>query len=334
MDNRDRFIEHSLHTSMFFPQTRLMVAGNPKAAGTTLRWWLLTAHGIDVDESIRGSWWGESAPRQAVWDDHAATRYIWPQLSEEVREDALESTDVLTVLPVRHPVTRAFSSWSSKYLVAEPYYEDRLPEDFGRLPETLSDADDVAQHFEAFATTLGQVVDERGFDEIDVHLWPQHRLLARTPLGPVLTLRQEAMKGGLDQIADHLRSHGIDPGTAPRINETVVPYLNELVTDKAFSSVVAIYGDDLDHFGYSRERPPSSSRPLDIDWLNDVRGRNQRYGFLHRSLLHESDENRRLRREVETAHRREEELLGSTSWKATAPLRAVSRLARRGTAGS
>jgi hypothetical protein len=329
MDNRDRFIEHSLHTSMFFPQTRLMVAGNPKAAGTTLRWWLLAAHGIDVDECTRGSWWGESSPRQTVWDDHAATRYIWPQLSEDDRRDALESTDVLTVLPVRHPVTRAFSAWSSKYLVAEPYYEDRLPEEFARLPESLTDADDIAHHFEDFATTLGRVVDARGFDEVDVHLWPQHLLLARTPKGPVLTLRQEAMTDGLDRIADHLRMHGVNPGTAPWINETVVPYLDELVTDEAFASVVDIYRDDLDYFGYSRERPPSSRRPLDIDWLNDVRGRNGRYGLLHRSLIHESEENRRLRRAAEAAQRREEELLASTSWKVTAPLRWIGARAKR-----
>jgi hypothetical protein len=33
---------------MFFPSTRLFVAGNSKAAGTTLRWSLLAAHGVDV----------------------------------------------------------------------------------------------------------------------------------------------------------------------------------------------------------------------------------------------------------------------------------------------
>lgn len=324
MDSRDRFIEHSLHTSMFFGQTRLMVAGNPKAAGTTLRWWLLGAHGIDVEECTSGSWWGESAPGQAIWDDGAATEYIWPQLSEDARHDALESNDVLTVLPVRHPVTRAFSAWSSKYLVAEPYYEERLPEEFARLPESLSDAEQITDCFEQFSRTLHQVIDDRGFDDVDVHLWPQHLLLAREPKGSVLTLRQESMSDGLRQIAEHLRSHGVEPGTAPRINETVVPYRNELVTDDAFASIAAIYGGDLDRFGYSGERPPSSSRALSVDWLNDVRGRNRRYGLLHRALIREADENERLRREAAAAHRREDELLASTSWKVTAPLRWIS----------
>ena len=37
-------------------------------------------------------------------------RYAWNNLDEQERRDALESTDVLTVQPVRHPVTRAFSA--------------------------------------------------------------------------------------------------------------------------------------------------------------------------------------------------------------------------------
>lgn len=329
MDSRDRFIEHSLHTSMFFPQTRLMVAGNPKAAGTTLRWWLLGAHGVDVSAATSGSWWGESALRQVVWDDRAPTQYIWPQLSEEARRDALESEDILTVLPIRNPITRAFSAWSSKYLIAEPYYEDRLSAEFPRLPDEVSDVGEITDSFERFTSALERVVDERGFESVDVHLWPQHRLLAREPKGAVLTLRQEAMSDGLSQIADHLRRHGVEPGAAPRINETVVPYRSELVTDQALASLVALYEDDLVHYDYAKERPPSSRRPFSIDWLNDVRGRNHRYGVLHQALIRESRESERLRREVDAARRREGELLDSTSWKATAPLRWLSDRAKR-----
>jgi len=329
MTSRDRFIEHSLHTSMFFPQTRLMVAGNPKAAGTTLRWWLLGAHGIDVGECTSSSWWGESAPRQVVWDDRAPTRYIWPQLTEGAKQDALESRDVLTVLPIRNPITRVFSAWSSKYLIAEPGYEARLPDEFPRLPDELSDAAEIAGCFEGFTTALRQVVDDRGFESVDVHLWPQHRLLARSPAGETLTLRQEAMADGIAQIADHLRSHGIDAGSAPHINETVVPYRGELVTDLALASIVALYEGDLERFGYSQQRPPSSRRPLSIDWINDVRGRNHRYGVLHQALVAESREKEQRNRELEAARRREDELMTSTSWKVTRPLRWVGGRVKR-----
>src|SRR5215207_10125218 len=97
MEDVDPFVQHSLHTSMFFPDSRLMVAGNPKAAGTALRWWLLGAHGIDVTTATKHAWWGESAPFQTVWDEGDHLRYIWPQLSGEGRRDAREAPDVLTV---------------------------------------------------------------------------------------------------------------------------------------------------------------------------------------------------------------------------------------------
>ena len=76
----DPFIEHSLRTSMFCPESRLFVAGNPKAAGTSLRWWLLEAHGVDVTERTARSLWGESAPFQTVWDGRIDLDFTWKDL--------------------------------------------------------------------------------------------------------------------------------------------------------------------------------------------------------------------------------------------------------------
>ena len=324
MDHPDRFVEHSLRTSMFFPATRLMVAGNPKAAGTTLRWWLLRAHGVDVDDRTRESWWGESAPYQTVWDSHMALDFVWPQLTADDHRDALESDDVLTVVPVRHPVTRSFSAWSGKWLIGEAYYEENLPAEFPPLPDAFSGPEEVADCFRHFMVALGQVVDDRGFEAVDVHLWPQSRLLAREVRGQRLEMRQEDMSAGFAAVTEHLESHGVDPGSPPRINETVVPYLADLVDDEALATIVRLYGDDFSTYRYSQERPASSSRPLSVDWLNDVRGRNRRYGVIHRALMRESHEHHRLEREVEQSRRREAELVDSTSWKVTGPLRWVS----------
>jgi hypothetical protein len=324
MDHPDRYVEHSLRTSMFFQSTRLMVAGNPKAAGTTLRWWLLRAHGVDVDERTRTSWWGESAPYQTVWDDHMRLDFVWTQLPEEVQRDALESEDVLTVVPVRNPVTRAFSAWSGKWLIGEAYYEHNLPGEFPPLPDSFSSSEEIADCFRRFMVALGQVVDDRGFESVDVHLWPQAKLLARVISGRRLELRQEDMSSGFASITEHLETHGVEPGAVPRINETVVPYIADLVDDEALGTIVRLYGDDFVTYGYAEERPTSSSRPLNIDWLNDVRGRNRRYGVIHRALMHESHEHHQLEREIAQSRRREAELTGSTSWKVTGPLRWVS----------
>ena len=325
----DPYIRHSLHTSMFFPSTRLFVAGNPKAAGTTLRWWLLAAHGVDVRARTAESWWGESAPFQTVWDQAIDLEFTWGDLSAAQKDDALTSTDVLAVQPVRHPLSRLFSSWSGKYLVAEPYYAERLPEGFAPLPEIIDDEQHIAHLFEQFVTALHEVVSERGFLAVDVHLWPQHRLLARPPTGSSLLLRQEQMGEGLSAIGDYLWLRDVDAGEAPRINETVIPYRTELVTDHTVDLVLSLYGEDFDRWQYEPARPRSSTRPIDLEWLNDVRGRNARYGVLHRALIHHRDENTRLQGEVAHLRNREHELLESTSWRVTGPLRWVGDKAKR-----
>jgi hypothetical protein len=325
----DPYVRHSLHTSMFFPSTRLFVAGNPKAAGTTLRWWLLAAHGLDVRARTAESWWGESAPFQTVWDQGIDLVYTWGDLSAEQQDDALTSTDVLTVQPVRHPLSRLFSAWSGKYLIGEPYYAERLPEGFPKLPEAIESEQHIADLFEEFVVALHELVSERGFLAVDVHLWPQYRLLARPPAGHGLVLRQESMGEGLRTIAEYLQQRGLDAGEAPRINETVIPYRTELVTDRTFDLVVSMYSDDFEHWQYERDRPRSSSRIMNIDWLNDVRGRNARYGVLHRALIHQRDENSRLETEIGHLKDRENDLLESTSWKVTGPLRWVGDKSKR-----
>ena len=264
-----------------------------------------------------------------VTDEDVHLRYIWPQLSEEERRDALEAPDVLTVLPIRNPITRLFSAWSGKYLVNEPYYEERLPDEFPSLPLTIESEGVITEYFEAFVKALASVVDQHGWSSVDVHLWPQHLLLAREPAGPTLELRQEAMKEGLDAIASHLTSHGVEVGLTPRTNETIVAYQQHLVSDSVTPTIIDLYEADFDRWSYERTLPAGSRREIDLEWLNDVRGRNARYGVLHRALMYESGERKRLRRELDTANRRESELIGSTSWKVTGPLRWVSDRARR-----
>lgn len=326
----DRFVDHSVRTSMFFPGSRLFVAGNPKAAGTMLRWWLLAAHGVDVEAATAGSLWRESAPSQVVWDGACDLRFTWRRLSEAERDDALSSPDVLTVHPVRHPITRAFSAWASKYLTGEPYYGEQLPATFPTLPLTVESARDVTVEFGRFVEALADHVDRQpDWDGVDVHLWPQHRLLARPVAGPLLTLRQESLDEGLGRIRAHLREHDVEPGPVARWNETVVGYRPDLVAD-ALDLLCRLYAEDLATWGYDAASPPSSSPEPDLARLNDVRGRNRRYAVLHRATVGGRRRVAELEAELDAARQRERELLASTSWRAGAPLRWISRTARRG----
>jgi hypothetical protein len=137
------------------------------------------------------------------------------------------------------------------------------------------------------------------------------------------------MSQGLDEISSYLRSQGIDPGPAPRINETVVPYRQELVNDAALREIIALYDADFDPWQYDRDRPASSSRAFDLAWLNDVRGRNARYGVIHQALMDQGREREQLQRELAAARKREGELMDSTSWKVTGPLRWVGDRSKR-----
>ena len=324
----DPFVRHSVRTSMFFPVSRLFVAGNPKAAGTSLRWWLLQSHGIDVTKRTAESLWGESAPAQTVWDTSVDLRFTWDSLSEPERHDALTSEDVLSVLPVRHPVTRTFSAWAGKYLTLEPYYTEQLPEEFPPPPDQIESADQVRELFEEFVLTMQRrTADVETWSTFDVHLWPQHLLLARTPVGPTLQLRQEEMAEGLVTIATQLRDHGIAPTEPTRINENVIPYLPALVSDTALSTITDLYVDDFEAFAYEPTTPAAGDRSIDLDWLNDVRGRNRRYEVVHRAAVGGHRRTRELQARVSELETQLAALHASRSWKLTQPLRWASERA-------
>ena len=311
---------------MFFPRTRLFVVGNPKAAGTTLRWWLLGAHGVDVAEVTKSSLWGESSPAQTVWDRDVDLRHTWERLTDAERGEALDAPDVLTVQPVRHPVTRTFSAWAGKYLTGEPYYQERLPPGFAAVPERIQSVEQVVDLFEQFTSTAHEHVSARGWSDLDVHFWPQHLLLARPPGGESLTLRQEDMATGLARIEARLVEHGVAPPPVPRFNENVIPYLPELVSAAALEAVTDLYARDFVAWDYETAAPDARHRLVDLDWLNDVRGRNRRYGVLHAAAMSARDRPSigDLQGRVAALTVERDALLTSRSWRVTRPLRWVS----------
>ena len=226
------------------------------------------------------------------------------------------------------PISRLFSAWSGKYLVGEPYYSARLPDGFPTVPETVQDEHHIAELFEKFVDALHNAVCDGDFLPLDVHFWPQTRLLARPVAGEELVVRQEQMGKGLAALATYLAGQGLDAGEAPHINETVVPYRDEFMSPRTRDLAIALYGEDFDRWKYPRDLPPSGSRTVDIDWLNDVRGRNRRYGVLHRELLRVQEESSRYRAETGRLTKRESELVESTSWKVTRPLRWLGNIKR------
>jgi hypothetical protein len=220
-------------------------------------------------------------------------------------------------------------------LTLEPYYTDHLPELFDAPPVTIESAAHITDLFDSFVSSLVSFAESNyEWEGIDVHFWPQHRLLARDVIGKGFELKQEEMASGIERIMLHLREHGVHAEPMPRLNENVVPYKPEFVSETARQRLMTLYAPDFEHYGYSPELPAGGKQELDLPWLNDLRGRNRRYGAIHEIAIRNRDRVEVLNRELADARRREQELLGSHSWRVTKPLRAItSRLKREGHSG-
>lgn len=332
----------------------MLVTGNPKAAGTSLRWWLLQTHGVDVDAATRESLWGESAPFQVVWDPAIDLRFTWPRLDERIRAQARADPEVLWVLPIRHPLTRVFSAWAAKYLVLEPGYHERLPAGFDEPPETIDGDDHVRALFERFVAEMARRVDltsdgwGSGWSELDVHFWPQCGLLSHQINGTSLLLRQEAPDEAIRTMRKRLSEAGLNPGPMPRMNESVVRFSPHLVSARAARTVARLYAPDFAAWAYEPEPPDAPHVPVDIPWLNDVRGRNRRYAVVRRVAVRRGKMLARLREELtasrdalaraeqraSSAEQFASELQASRSWRVTRPLRWGTRTGARWRPGS
>jgi hypothetical protein len=179
--------------------------------------------------------------------------------------------------------------------------------------------------FDEFMVSLTAHVSEASdWEDLDVHFWPQHRLLGRQTLGQTLLVRQEGMSAGLDQIRQHLKEHGIDAPPMPRINESVVPYQAEFISDSALQMIAQLYAGDFDRWDYQMQVAEAKSKAVDLAWLNDVRGRNRRYAVIHRAAIQAADRVNALEHELHSAEEREAALLASHSWRVTKPMRLIS----------
>ena len=146
-----------------------------------------------------------------------------------------------------------------------------------------------------------------------------------------MILRQESMSAGLEEIIAHLGGYGIDAPPMPRINENVVSYQPDLVSDEAGALVAELYAEDYAAFGYTEALPTARAGDVDLEWLNDVRGRNRRYGVIHRAAMEARRHIQALEKELEVgrgqaraAEIHQQAVLSSRSWRVTRPVRWAS----------
>lgn len=284
---------------MFLPQARVWALNNPKTAGTSLRWWMLAAAGIDVAKLTRDSLWRESSPGQVVWDQTAGIPFAWENLSEDDKFVAESGEDVIRIVPVRHPVSRVLATWSSKYLSAEPGYEANLPSWMPRVADSLPTIEAVAASFEEFVTAIAE--SDEPWTSLNAHNWPQHLLLQTYLDSPHLLVRQESLQEDLTPVRHRLEQAFGQAGPLPRLNISLLAAHPDVLTEGALEAIYSAYSGDFDVFGYQRSAPSRPADPPSLGWINDVRGRNRRYGVVQHAAT-------RLERKVNSLQAANEDL--------------------------
>ena len=328
----------------------------PKVACTALKWWFADLHGLGT--RVRAASSRESDASLVV---HDALQAVAPALLASEPEDfdaALRRTDLWRFAFVRHPVARTFSAWASKVLLAEPAQAHLIVPDID--PGELRDAADVAAAFDRFVRWLAE--HEAPDAWRDPHWAPQSLLLQPGRIdytGGIWQIER------LPDFTAALQQRAADGAPLPfalrRLNETPLAYARACVLPETLDVLRQIYAEDFAAFAYPVEPPQgacvdAATLHLQLRHAALIRGRNARFGrvladldraqALPSALRRESAAQRRRIATLENAQRQLEAaqrtlldergqlhaqlaaMYASTSWRLTAPLRALRALVR------
>ncbi len=355
----DERIEHMLdrhveHRTMVLPELKLLFAPVPKSGWTSILRLLADLAGFPPDR-FSASLKPEVASHMLVHDYR-----VWAEekrrlcdLPAAVRDEALTAPDWLRFAVVRHPGAKLWSGWQSKILLREPVYL-RFHEAKPWYPARPRDPDEILSDFRGFVTAL-----EEGFETDtrmrDPHWGRQVDVIRRLPLNHIGHL--ERLQDTVDVIREHVRRFTDHAVIVAKENPAPLPYDPVVYDDASAATVRRLFAEDFSTFGY----PPVEACG-DPDALNAWRGTaatqvprlreivarherlaaydaavraRERVGSKERAALRTRVE--RLERSQATERRRRKEaqreldaVRASTSWRLTAPLRALQgKLARR-----
>lgn len=292
----------------------------PKSGCTSVLWQLADLAGFPR-EHFRGTRTHEISRAMAIHDMELwEPRHQWRHHSPDEQAAILASPDWLRLSVARDPAPRLWSAWQSKVLLAEPRFVAR----FGAEPWWPSDLGSVEAVVEAFRAFVAALDVHPDVAPHDAHWGPQADLMAGFELNHVG--RAEDPAATVARLAAHVGDRGTVRRDVPRENANPIPY-SPGVYDEASADVLnRVYAADLTEFGYA---------PLDVSavaedpaWqataesrlllVSELVERHLRIGELLAELESSDHERHGLARRVE-------ELLNSTSWRVTRPLRALRR---------
>ncbi|MEO8732128.1 MAG: glycosyltransferase [Rhodoferax sp.] len=266
---------------------KLFYVATPKVACTSLKWWFASLEGhSQALHSFTES--AESDPDMVIHDCFHKVAPDITHLSANLLEESLTSDLYFRFAVVRNPYKRIFSAWQSKLLLRESIQSVRYSQ-YGFFHCKLENLGDIASAFESF---LEHLAESETPSYWDVHWTPQASLLRPDLINYSKIVQIENTKELSQALADHLGAYIPNPFLSRRSNESLIPYLPELVTKRSSDLIRLLYAEDFDTFGYLKDAPEVkenfSSDQLDIaiKAIELIRGRHQRLGERNSKVRH------------------------------------------------
>lgn len=313
---------------------KLFYVATPKVACTSLKWWFAELEGYaQVLRGITNSI--ESEPEMVIHDNFhkvapSVTGLRFEELLEPVTSDAYFRFAV-----VRNPYKRLFSAWQSKLLLREPLQVGPyLNCTFFNL--SLENSADIALAFEGF---LEHLAAKEAPNYWDVHWTPQVTLLRPDLIEYTKLVKIENAKELSTALAEWMGPDFVDPFATRSANESLIPYLPELVTARCAELIRLLYAEDFETFGYS-EQPPEAKETFSADQfklvlkaIEIIRGRHQRLGEmsgqitpLNQAVAERNAQIANLNQAVAERDAKINAIYASSSWRVTRPIRFIKRL--------
>ncbi len=270
-------LDHLRWNSYLSTRYKLLYIATPKVACTTLKWWFAALEGYSKAlASTTDS--GESSSELVI---HDAFWKIAPNvtgLAPEKLAKPLTSDEYFRFAVVRNPYKRIFSAWQSKLLLREPLQsQPYLNCDFFHFP--ITNSRDICKAFEGF---LEHLVSREMPHYWDVHWTPQASLLRPDLISYGKLVQIENVQDLKLALADHLGPAIPDPFAVRSMNESLIPYLPEFISERAEELIRLLYAQDFNLFKYERQKPEGKKKFTDeqlniaLKAINLIRDRHQR----------------------------------------------------------
>lgn len=256
---------------------KLLYVATPKVACTSLKWWFAALEGYaQVLRGPNGSL--ETDPDLVIHDTFHKVAPDVAGLQPDALTEALASEDYFRFAVVRNPYKRIFSAWQSKILLREPLQIGAyLGHDFVHHP--IKKMGDISIAFERFLEYLAANEPSVFWD---LHWTPQVELLRPELINYSILAKIEDTAPLTQALLAWLGPDIQGPFGAKRSNESLIPYLPELISVRSCQLIRSIYARDFEVFGYGVDRPSSTAKfsaaqcDVSIHAINMLRGKNQR----------------------------------------------------------